>query len=119
MQEQIEYIVNLGEGYENELIKQTLRDLEDFPAELSKLKKAWRAGNLDYYNEAVNIPWKMNFPKLYDSLLVERNNNWIPQIENMLETEEVEFILFGTLHLAGEEGIVHQLKARGYSVEYQ
>jgi uncharacterized protein YbaP (TraB family) len=37
----------------------------------------------------------------------------------MLKTEEIQFVLFGTLHLAGEEGIIAQLKALGYKTDSQ
>ena len=62
-------------------------------------------------------PWKDRLPKIYNSLVVERNNKWIPQIETMLKTKEVELILFGALHLIGEEGILSQLKKLGYTIE--
>jgi uncharacterized protein YbaP (TraB family) len=57
------------------------------------------------------------FPTLNQSLLVNRNNAWIPKIKAMLITPERELILVGALHLAGEEGVLAQLKKQGYVVE--
>ena len=41
----------------------------------------------------------------------------MPQIEDMLKTSEVEFIMVGAMHLAGEDSVLTQLKAQGYSIE--
>jgi uncharacterized protein YbaP (TraB family) len=40
----------------------------------------------------------------------------MPQIEKMLTTAEIELILVGALHLAGQEGLLNQLEKKGYGV---
>ncbi len=60
---------------------------------------------------------QQDFPKLYHSLLVNRNNAWLPNIEHLLQTSELELVLIGALHLVGKEGLVAQLTALGYQVE--
>lgn len=114
---QLEFISKMGEGYENEFIEYTLNDLKDLPQIFDAMKTAWKNGDNAQLRKIALDPWKDRFPKIYHSLLVERNNNWIPQIETMLKTKEIEFILFGVLHLVGEKGILTQLKALGYTVE--
>ncbi len=81
------------------------------------MKAAWRSGNNAQLKKVALDTWIDRFPEIYHSLLIERNNNWIPQIEKMLRTKEVEFVLFGALHLVGDDGILAQLKARGYKIE--
>lgn len=49
--------------------------------------------------------------------MVRRNMNWLPAIKTMLETPEVEFILVGTAHLAGDDGLLTLLNAGGYASE--
>ncbi len=115
--DQISFIAEMGEGNENEFIKFTLADLEDIAENLQSLKTAWKTGDNDQMQKIAVTPWKGRFPEIYHSLVVERNNQWIPQIEAMMKTEEVELVLFGMLHLVGEEGILSQLKKRGYKVE--
>ncbi len=117
--EQLEFLSKMGEGIENELIEYTLNDLKDLPKLFGSIKEAWKNGDNGRLQKVALDPWRDRFPKLYNSLLVERNNNWIPKIEKMLKTKEVEFVLFGALHLAGEKGILTQLKALGYRIENQ
>jgi uncharacterized protein YbaP (TraB family) len=59
-----------------------------------------------------------DYPKVYQSLLVERNNNWLPKIERLIKQPEEKFILVGALHLIGEDGLLQQLKNRGYQVRH-
>ncbi len=70
--------------------------------------------------EEVGInPYLEQFPETMDMLLGDRNRNWLPGIEAMLVTAEVELILVGALHLAGEQGLLAQLRKRGYKLEQQ
>ena len=45
------------------------------------------------------------------------DNNWLPQLEKYLQTRETEYALVGAGHLLGEDGIIAQLRKRGYAVE--
>ena len=117
--DQLKFISTMGEGNENALIEYTLMDLKDLSKSFATLKNAWRNGDVIQLKKVALDPWKKLFPRIYDSLLVKRNDNWIPQIEQMLKTKEVEFVLFGALHMVGEKGILAQLKALGYKIENQ
>lgn len=51
-----------------------------------------------------------------DFLVKERNQLWMEKIPGLME-KEPSFIAVGALHLCGEEGLLHQLKLKGYKVE--
>jgi len=80
------------------------------------MKQAWRRGDVSKLKELGITPFKNDFPEMHKALLIDRNNAWMPQIETMLKTRAVEFVLVGALHLAGEDGLLTQLSARGYKV---
>ena len=61
-------------------------------------------------------PLLKDFPDIYQSLLVDRNNNWLPQIEAMFDSKDTEFVLVGALHLVGKDGLLQRLEAAGYKV---
>jgi uncharacterized protein YbaP (TraB family) len=117
--DQLGFLLKMGKGNANEFISHTLRDMEKLPAQMAAMKKAWRTGDNQKLDEIALISWKKESPELYQTLLVKRNNNWIPKIEKMLQTKEVELILFGALHLIGEDGVLAQLKSRGYTIQKQ
>lgn len=117
LDEQIAFIAKMGEGHENELIAYTMKQMKDLPALLKALKAAWRNGDRRQLNKIGLEPMKKQFPDIYTDLILKRNKAWMPKIEAMLRTPEVELVLFGALHLAGEEGVLAQLEAKGYKIE--
>ncbi|MCW8900269.1 MAG: TraB/GumN family protein [Gammaproteobacteria bacterium] len=119
VEEQLSFIVNMGENNPDELVTYTLRDMKNLGGQIAVMKSAWRKGDNLKLKEVALTPWQKDFPQLYNTLLVERNNKWIPKIEAMLKTNEVEFVMFGALHMVGDDGVLAQLKARGYSIQKQ
>jgi uncharacterized protein YbaP (TraB family) len=114
---QLAFIANMGAGQADEMLIYTLADIERLPTLMQSIKDAWRQGNMTRLGEVGIGPFKNEFPAIYQALLVDRNNAWMPQIEAMLKTRVIEFVLVGALHLAGDDGLLAQLTARGYKVQ--
>ena len=90
--------------------------ISHFEAELTKIIAAWRSGDTDTMAALAMAFTDTPEGKLfYDALLVQRNKNWLPQLEQMLATPEVELVLVGALHLAGEANVLQLLREQGYS----
>jgi uncharacterized protein YbaP (TraB family) len=111
------YIASMGEGDEDAFLKYSLQDLETLEPMMNEMSRLWRSGDAKALDETMLQPMRSEFPRLYHSLIVERNENWLPQIEAMAQTPEVEFILVGAGHLAGADGVLLKLRAKGYAVE--
>jgi uncharacterized protein YbaP (TraB family) len=114
--QQLDYLVNMGKGHEDQLVLNTIRDLDDVNTMMGEMKSAWRTGNQKKFERVAIDPMKKDYPDLYQELLVNRNKAWLGYIEKMLKTSDVEFILVGALHLVGPDGVLQQLQARGYQV---
>lgn len=115
VQFQIDLITSIGEGFEDEFVRYSLRDLHQIEAFFDEMIRAWREGD----NEALErlfVKDMRQFPKLYESLLVERNRKWMQQLEPMLATSDVEFVLVGAGHLVGKDGLLHYFKEMGCEV---
>lgn len=118
VQVQLDVLENLGKGQEDAMILSTIDEMKELPLVMEKIKKAWRKGNTSGLEKIGISPMKIDYPDLYRLLLVSRNNAWVPKIEALLLTPEVEFILVGALHLVGQDGVISQLKQLGYKVEF-
>ena len=118
VQEQLTMIEYMGKGHEDELILSTIEEMKELPLIMGEMKDAWRSGDMERLEKLGISPMKTDFPDLYRLLLVDRNNAWIPKIEALLATPEVEFVLVGALHLAANEGVISKLRALGYRVEF-
>ncbi|TWI81627.1 hypothetical protein IQ13_2645 [Lacibacter cauensis] len=51
-----------------------------------------------------------------NDLLVKRNNNWIPVMQNNMETGAC-FFAVGAAHLGGDIGVINLLRKKGYTVK--
>lgn len=104
----------------DEQVAALLQSLEadDMGAELEALHARWRAGDAAALEETLVAELRA-LPATWESLNVERNQRWLPQVEAMLARgdEDDTLVVVGALHLLGEEGLVEQLRARGVSVE--
>lgn len=113
--EQLNFIENMGKENEDEFVSYSIRDLEEQLASFADLIDDWKVGNNEFMLAQLT-KFEQDYPEIYKTLLVERNNNWIPQIESYFETTEVEFVLFGAMHLYGSIGILQQLQSKGYNI---
>lgn len=115
--QQIQFLVEMGKGQEDELIRHTILEMERLPQDIDTIRAAWRDGDTERLAAAGLERWVDRFPDLYDMILVDRNRDWIPEIERLLDTGDIELVLFGALHLVGDDGVLALLEDRGYQVE--
>lgn len=112
---QISIFDALDEQAQESLLLQTLQELEDAETAMNELVGAWRDGRLDELSRSLMSEFD-EFPGLYDRLVVERNSNWIAQIETLLNSRDSHLVVVGALHLVGADSVIELLKAEGYSV---
>jgi uncharacterized protein YbaP (TraB family) len=116
VEEQIGYVLSMGEGQEDDFVKQSLKDLEETETIIGELISAWRGGDEDGLVEVMIDEMRSDFPDLYEAILVERNRNWAPKIKEYMRTPEQELLLVGVAHLVGEDGIIKELRDSGFTV---
>jgi hypothetical protein len=97
------------------LLVQTLNELESPAAEMDALLDAWHAGDLESLAEELFEAFK-EFPKLYDALVVTRNQRWLPELERLAREPGEDLVIVGALHLVGEDSVVEMLRDRGFEV---
>ena len=113
---QLDLFSNMGAGNEDEFIKISLSQMHEFEAVFKNILPAWRSGDIKMLNELVVEPIISDDPKSYQSMFVNRNNNWLPKIEAMFNDKDREFVLVGAGHLVGKDSVINLLKAKGYKV---
>jgi uncharacterized protein YbaP (TraB family) len=117
VESQIELLANMGEGYEDAFIQMNLAQFGDFKAYFGAMIDAWRAGDMAKLDELAVKPARELDPVLYQALFVNRNQAWLPQIQQMFGNAQKELVLVGGGHLAGEHSVLALLKQAGYKVE--
>jgi uncharacterized protein YbaP (TraB family) len=86
---------------------------------MDDMTAAWMAGDTEQLETFMQDQMQTNFPDLYQTLIVERNQNWMPQITALLDDERRPMIVVGAGHVVGEEGLVTLLREKGYTVTQQ
>lgn len=114
--EQLEIIASLGDGDEDAYIKYSLDELNTMTDLLGPLKTYWREGNMKGLYDVSMLDFRTDYPDVYDQVLTQRNLNWLPQIRQYLSSEQTEFVLVGTMHMAGKEGVIALLEKAGFTV---
>ncbi|MDH5369973.1 MAG: TraB/GumN family protein [Gammaproteobacteria bacterium] len=114
--EQLSFLSAMGAGNENDMILNTLKDLSRMKTMMTAMKSAWLKGDENKLAEVSLTEMIRDYPDLYQTLLVKRNNNWMPHVEKMMRDKKVELVLVGALHLVGKDGLLQQLRDKGYRV---
>lgn len=95
-----------------------LRDLQSTDSrmmiEFNRLLDAYATQDLDAMRKLSEEDRSMG--DLEERFLVDRNRRWVPKIGEMTQTQPA-FFAVGALHLAGPEGLVEALRAKGWKVE--
>lgn len=115
--EQISYILNMGKGKEDEFITYSINDIKSTQENYETMVDSWKKGDVDKLNNLIIGEIKSEMPELYKNVIADRNNNWLPVIENYFDNQKTEFVLVGMAHLVGPDGIIEALINRGYKVE--
>ncbi|BDD06719.1 TraB/GumN family protein [Aureibacter tunicatorum] len=115
VEDQISIITNMGEGNEDKYVKYSLRDMENMIADLEEMLSEWRKGSTKYFNKQIK-EMKSDYPDIYQQIQVDRNKLWLPKIEKMMQDGSTEFVMVGTMHLHGKEGLLKMLSKKGYKV---
>ncbi len=102
-----------------QLLKESLFDTKKSKKELDNLHALWKAGETKRFEQQTVTKMQREYPDLYQSINVARNNAWLPKLQRLLDAEHEKDVLVvvGALHLLGPDGLVQKLKALGYKVE--
>ena len=116
IQQQIEFLTEMGQGQEDMMILQTLQEIESLSSDFNDMLRSWRQGDTRKLEDLFITPMKQEFGPVYQQLIVNRNQNWLQQLKAYLQTPDTEMVLVGSAHLPGEDGLLTLLKNAGYRI---
>jgi uncharacterized protein YbaP (TraB family) len=116
-EQQIRFLADMPRAIELALLRSTMRDADKGTFRLTELIDAWKAGDVDAIARIGNDDMRLHEPKLYQRLLVQRNQVWATKIAAMLQQPGTVFIAVGATHLAGPDSVQVQLRKLGISAQ--
>ncbi len=115
--EQLSFIQSMNQLDPNTVIKSGIEEINSIKEVWQGLLSAWRGGDLTKLEELGIEDMQKQFPNLYQTMLANRNRQWLDDIDLLMQNQEKEFILVGALHMAGKDGLISQLKRKGFKLE--
>lgn len=100
------------------MLQQTLAEISRFQTMLFELTAAWKNGDTQKI-EGLMLDDILKYPRVYQKLMVDRNEQWSAQISAFLDQGKNAFIVVGAAHLAGQDSVVEMLRKKGYAIEQQ
>lgn len=87
--------------------------------QMRDMHATWRAGDVDGLDALMRVEMAGKTPKTYRRVVVDRNAAWLPKLEARLKQPGTDdtLVVVGALHLLGRDGVVQQLRAKGYRVQ--
>ncbi|UTW58826.1 TraB/GumN family protein [Kordiimonas sp. SCSIO 12603] len=113
---QLSMFDNMTDEQEVNFLKQMFADEDDLQQTMETITSAWTTGDLKAMETVFDKSFD-EYPELEQSILLDRNKNWVPQIEAILEQPGDYMIIVGTGHLVGEGSVIDLLKQKGMQVE--
>lgn len=118
LQYQLDRFDQMSPALQEEFLKGTMEDLDNEVASVKEMAQAWAFGDVAAI-EKFTLTALKEAPELYQRLLLERNNNWIPHVESCVKQNAGCFIVVGAAHLVGADGLPALLVKKGYKVTQQ
>jgi hypothetical protein len=116
--QQIDLLARELSSSQEELLKQSIEELDVLRQDSTDLQSAWRAGDVARV-EAITKTSLKGYPGIEKKLFVERNTAWTAKIEKLLKQDGDVFFIVGAAHLVGGGGVLTMLQAKGYTVVQQ
>lgn len=115
--EQIAVFARLSIDEQKDMLRQTLKDYQDYPRLFEQMIEAYLNRDLARLEQISNDHAMSENRALQDKvmarLLEQRNHRMVERMEPHLQ-QGIVFVAIGALHLPGDEGLIALLRQRGY-----
>lgn len=100
-------------------LEEFLDDPRKMVRQMGDMHAWWRAGDAGRLDAEMRAEMAKDTPETYRLLNLARNQAWLPLVEQRLTESKSDdtLVVVGALHLLGEDGLVEQLRGKGYTVE--
>jgi uncharacterized protein len=115
---QIDRLDSMSGDLQEQMLRSSLSEADTTKNSLKAIVSAWRRGDSTSLEKTLLSDFTQ-YPAAYRSLIVERNNNWIPQIDVCLARPQPCLVVVGAAHLVGPDGLLTLLQRKGYKIEQQ
>lgn len=117
VEEQLGGLAGLGYCEQVDFLMATVDGIGEGAGALDLLIDEWADGDVTGLGLMMANPEMLGSQPIYDVMLTDRNERWVPQITAMLGEPGTFLVAVGAGHLAGEDSVIKMLRDEGYTVE--
>ena len=119
VEDQVKAMDTVPHAEQAQELEEFLADPQKAVREMGDMHAWWRTGDVARLDSGMRAEMARKTPESYRLLDVARNQAWLPQVEKRLVDpgKDNTLVVVGALHLLGSDGLVEQLRAKGYTVE--
>jgi uncharacterized protein YbaP (TraB family) len=114
--QQLEMLDGLSAPAQRDLLLQTLSEGQDVDSAMNELIASWRNGETGKIESSL-LQDIRQYPEIYQTILVRRNENWVGQILELLDDPRNYLIIVGAMHLVGDDGLPSLMQEKGLAVK--
>lgn len=116
--EQMALLSKNDDAFQDKLLLYTLESMTELEPLLKKMFASWKKGDGDALERIISLPLEEDpgLQEVYDALIIRRNHKMSKKIESFLKSGKDYFVVVGSGHVVGEEGIVSLLRQKGYTL---
>jgi uncharacterized protein YbaP (TraB family) len=115
---QVDRLDRMPAAQQEQMLRSTLKDLDTQQNSVREIVTEWQRGDATALEKTLLAGFR-DYPAAYTSLVVERNRNWMPQIEACFSKPRPCFVVVGAAHLVAPDGLVAMFQKKGYRVDQQ
>lgn len=116
-EQQLNFFAGMSDELQHEMILEAIDEADSVAEMIGQMTASWERGDERALANAVIEETRREYPELYQTLFVERNNAWMEELTREMEGSGVDFVAVGAGHIVGRDGLAAQFRARGYRVE--
>lgn len=116
-EQQIGMLAGFNDEVQQQMLLEAIEEAEKGPQQMERMAAAWESGDLATLEQMVVTDMRAEYPAVYEVLLANRNDAWVTVLRQELAGSGVDFVAVGAGHMLGEDGLIAQLRAAGFTVE--
>lgn len=101
----------------DDMIRNCLADITQMREIMDDAIAAWKRGAGKVLDELLVQDLRDDFPKLYKTMLIDRNKRWLEKLEAKIKSGDDHLVIVGTAHLVGPDSVLNMLGKLGYEFE--
>jgi uncharacterized protein YbaP (TraB family) len=117
-EEQMALLSKDDKEFQDKLLLYTLESMHELEPMLEEMFQRWQRGDAAAFDKIMNLPLETDpsLKEVYADLITKRNYKMTDKIEKFLKSNKDHFVVVGSGHVIGKEGIVDLLQKRGFRV---